>query len=160
MVTEFFLIAISHFWFYSKVPHPKYRRKYLRVYSEPLFNDDPVFASMVRDFISSHSEFLPRSMNSEFPNLETYICFWIGDTTCFITYLESWLKDDSGHIPEYFLRCSRVGLFGKSSEKMASYHWQPTVLFKKKQSSTTTTTISSVSKITILLLILLLIYYY
>ncbi len=108
----------------------------------------PYFASMVRDFNSSHSEFLPRAMNSVFPNLEAYICFWIGDTTFFITYLESWLKDDSGQIPEYFLRCSRVGLFGKSSEKMASYHWQPTVLFEKKQSNTTTTTIKKVTYFT------------
>ena len=51
---------------------------------------------MVRDSICSHSEFLPRDLNSEFPTLEADICFWVGDTTFLITHLESWLKDDSG----------------------------------------------------------------
>ena len=53
---------------------------------------------MVRDFIGSHSEFLPRGLNLEFPSLEACICFWVGDTTFLIKYLESWLKDDSGNI--------------------------------------------------------------
>jgi len=51
---------------------------------------------MVRDSIGSHSEFLPRDLNSEFPTLEAYICFWVGDTTLLITHFESWLIDDSG----------------------------------------------------------------
>ena len=64
-----------------------------------------------------------RALNSKFPNLEAYFCFWVGDTTFSITYLESWLKDDSEYISEYFLRCSRVwsGPFGKRSEKRFSY---------------------------------------
>ncbi len=33
----------------------------------------------------------PESLNT----LEVYIFFLAGDTTCLITYLESWLKNDS-----------------------------------------------------------------
>ena len=56
-------------------PHPEHWRKYLRVYSESSLHDDSVFCSMVRSSICSHSEFLPRALNSEFPTLEDYICF-------------------------------------------------------------------------------------
>jgi len=58
-----------------------------------------------------------RALNSKFPNLEAYFCFWVGDTTFSITYLESWLKDDSEYISEYFLRCSRVWSFWEAIRK-------------------------------------------
>ena len=99
--------------FLKRTP-PEQGRKYLRVYSESYIK---VFCSMVRDSIGSHSEFLPRALNSEFPTLEACICFWVGDTKFLITYLESWLKDVSGYIPEYFLRCSGLGSFWEELRK-------------------------------------------
>ncbi len=59
--------------FFSKGPHPEHRRKYSRIYFEYSFNDDSVFNFMVRDSNGSHSDFLPRAMNSEFPTLEAYV---------------------------------------------------------------------------------------
>ena len=41
--------------------------------------------------------------------------YWIV-ITLFITYFESWLKNDSGY-PEYFLEVQVWGPFGKSSKK-------------------------------------------
>ena len=93
--------------FFSRGQH----RKYLRVYYESSFNVDSVFCSMVNDSIGSHPKFLPRALNSEFSTLEAYIWSWVCDTIFLIIYLESWLKDDSGYVPEYFLRCSEVGSF-------------------------------------------------
>jgi len=75
-------------------------RKPPRVYSESSFKDDSVFCFVERDSIGFYSEFLPRALNSKSPTLEAYSCFWIGDTIFLITYLESWLKEDSGYIPE------------------------------------------------------------
>ena len=73
---------------------------------------------MARDSIGSHSEFLPRVVNSECPTFEAYICLRFGDTSFLITYFESLLKDDSGYIPENFLRCSGWGPFlGRAQKK-------------------------------------------
>ena len=62
--------------------------EHLRIYPEFSFNDYYllVFCSVVRDSIGSHSEFLPRVLNSEFLTLEAYICFWVGHTTFLIKF--------------------------------------------------------------------------
>ena len=61
------------FCFFLRRTPPEHRRKYLRVHSESSFNDDPVFCSMVRDSIGSHSEFLPKALSSEFIEKDTFL---------------------------------------------------------------------------------------
>ena len=86
----------------------------------------------MRDSIGSHSEFLPRALNSKFPSLEAYICFWVGDTTFLITYLESWFKDDSVYIPEFSIYLEdlrdlisprRVYIFNENTNKFFRYFY-------------------------------------
>ena len=111
--------------FLSRGPHPEHRRKYSRVYSESSFNDDSVFCSKEIYYIGSHSEFLPIALNSKFLDLEAkFLNLFLGLVTQHFDYLESWLKDDSGYILEYFLRCSGWGSFWEELKKRESFHKQ------------------------------------
>ena len=68
----------------------------------------------------------------KFKNLSTLD--WIV-ITLYITYLETWLKDDSGNIPEYSLRGAGVGLYGKNKKKglvSQTKNSQPPVLSLEK----------------------------
>ena len=74
---------------------------------------------MVRGPMSPQSGFFPRALNSEFPNLEAYIYFSVGDMKFLITYSESSFKQNS----EYTI--------WKEGRIQASYHkfkkWLPLV---------------------------------